>query len=45
MTIRLLYGFGGEQYMNLGKAGAYYGDPKAGGILVQDIDRGFYFGK
>jgi hypothetical protein len=33
------------QYMNLGKAGAYYGDPKAGGILVQDIDRGYYFGK
>jgi hypothetical protein len=33
------------QYMNLGKAATYLGDPKAGGILVQDIDRGYYFGK
>jgi hypothetical protein len=33
------------QYRNIGKAGSYYGDPKAGGILAQDIDYGYYFGK
>jgi hypothetical protein len=34
------------QYTNLGKAATYYGGPpKAGGILVKDTDRGYYFGQ
>ncbi len=34
------------QYMNIGKAGAWYGGgPKTGGILVQDIDYAYYFGR
>jgi hypothetical protein len=32
------------QYRNLGKAATYYGNPKAGGILVRDLDPAYYFG-
>jgi hypothetical protein len=34
------------QYMNIGKSYSYYGGgPKTGGILIKDVDYGFYFGQ
>lgn len=32
-------------YSNIGKAGTWYGDPKNGGVKVQDIDWAHYTGK